>query len=62
MPYGHWRTTTFLAALRDDDLTAPCVFDGARFLAYVEQVLTPVLHEGDVVVMDNLAAQGRGGG
>src|SRR5690606_36396162 len=27
-PYGHWRTLTFLGALRCDRLTAPCVFDG----------------------------------
>ena len=27
-PHGHWRTLTFLGALRHDRLTAPCVFDG----------------------------------
>ena len=27
-PHGHWRTMTFLGALRCDRLTAPCVFDG----------------------------------
>jgi hypothetical protein len=47
VPHGHWKTTTFLAALRHDGLTAPCVFDGAingaRFLAYVEQALAPTL-------------------
>ena len=41
VPHGHWKTTTFLAALRHDGLTAPCVFDGAingeRFRAWVEQ-------------------------
>jgi hypothetical protein len=41
VPYGHWKTTTFIAALRHDRITAPCVFDGAingeRFLAYVKQ-------------------------
>ena len=60
VPHGHWKTTTFLAALRHDGLSAPCVFDGAingaRFLAYVEQALAPTLRAGDVVVMDNLAA------
>jgi transposase len=60
VPHGHWKTTTFLAALRHDRLTAPCVFDGAingaRFLAYVEQVLAPTLCRGDVVVLDNLGA------
>ena len=59
-PHGHWKTTTFIAALRHDGLSAPCVFDGAitgaRFLAYVEQVLAPTLRAGDLVVMDNLAA------
>ena len=60
VPHGHWKTTTFLAALRHDGLTAPCVFDGAingaRFLAYVEQCLAPTLRPGDVVVLDNLRA------
>jgi transposase len=60
VPHGHWKTTTFLAALRHHGLTAPCVFDGAingaRFLAYVEQVLAPTLRPGDVVVLDNLSA------
>lgn len=60
VPHGHWKTTTFLAALRHDRITAPCVFDGAingaRFLAYVEQALAPTLAAGDVVVMDNLPA------
>ena len=60
VPHGHWKTTTFVAALRHDGLSAPCVFDGAingaRFLAYVEQALAPILRAGDVVVMDNLPA------
>ena len=30
--------------------------DGDIFLAYVEQVLCPVLRPGDVVIMDNLSA------
>ena len=59
-PYGHWRTMTFLAALRCDQLTAPCVFDGpingASFLAYVEQQLVRTLKPGDIVVMDNLGS------
>lgn len=60
VPHGHWKTTTFLAALRHDSLAAPCVIDGpingAAFLAYVEQVLAPVLEPGDIVVMDNLSS------
>ena len=59
-PFGKWRTLTFLAALRCDGLTAPCVIDGpingASFRAYVEQVLVPVLAPGDIVVMDNLGS------
>ena len=59
-PHGHWRTLTFLGALRHDRLAAPCVFDGpingTYFRAYVEQVLLPVLKPGDIVVMDNLGS------
>ncbi len=57
-PFGHWMTTTFVGALRCDQITAPCVFDGPMngpcFLAYVEHFLAPTLRRGDVVVMDNL--------
>lgn len=60
VPRGHWKTTTFLAGLRNDRIAAPCVFDGPingeRFLAYVEQVLVPVLQPGDIVVLDNLGS------
>ena len=59
-PFGKWRTLTFLAALRCDGLTAPCVIDGpingTSFRAYVEQVLVPILEPGDIVVMDNLGS------
>ena len=59
-PFGRWRTLTFLAALRCDRLTAPCVIDGpingVSFRAYVEQVLVPTLNPGDIVVMDNLGS------
>jgi transposase len=59
-PHGHWRTMTFLGALRCDRLTAPCVFDGPIngecFRAYVEQLLVPCLRPGDIVIMDNLGS------
>ena len=59
-PHGHWKTSTFLAGLREDGLIAPAVFDGPingdRFLAYVEQVLVPTLTPGDIVMMDNLSS------
>jgi transposase len=58
IPHGHWKTTTFIGALRCDGLTAPMVVDGAVngdvFRAYVEQVLAPTLKPGDIVVLDNL--------
>src|SRR5271168_5112335 len=60
VPNGHWITTTFIAALRCDRVTAPAVFDGPidgdSFLAYVQQVLVPTLKPGDIVIMDNLPA------
>jgi transposase len=59
-PHGHWKTSTFIAALSEDGLLAPCVFDGAingeLFLAYVEQILLPTLKAGDIVIMDNLSS------
>jgi hypothetical protein len=60
MPHGHWKTATFLAALRNDRIAAPCVFDGPingeLFLAYVEQFLVPTLKRNDIVVLDNLGS------
>ena len=60
VPYGHWKTTTFLGALRVDGLTAPLVVDGPMngplFRAYVEQHLAPTLRAGDIVILDNLPA------
>ena len=60
VPHGHWKTLTLVAALRVDRMTAPYTIDGAMdgpsFLAYVEQVLAPTLHKGDIVFMDNLRA------
>lgn len=65
VPQGHWKTTTFVAALRVGGLTAPLVIDGAvngdLFVAYVRQVLVPTLRPGDIVVMDNLASHKRVG-
>lgn len=59
-PCGHWKTTTFVAALRSRGLTAPMVLDGPMngesFRAWVQQSLLPTLKPGDVVVMDNLPA------
>ena len=63
VPHGHYKTTTFVAALRREGLTAPTVVDGAIngdvFVAYVRQQLVPTLRPGDVVVMDNLSSHKR---
>ena len=65
VPHGHWKTTTFVVALRFDGLTAPTVVDGPMngdtFVAYVEQQLVPTLKRGDIVVMDNLSSHKRAG-
>lgn len=59
-PFGHWKTQTFIAALRHDRIDAPWVIDGPingeLFLLYVEQVLAPTLKPGDVVILDNLGS------
>ncbi len=60
VPHGHWKTTTFVAGLRCDGITAPLVVDcpmnAAIFRAYVEQMLAPSLSAGDIVIMDNLSS------
>jgi transposase len=60
VPWGHWKTTTFVAGLRVDGMTAPMVVDGAMngelFLAYVETLLVPTLKPGDIVITDNLSS------
>ncbi|MGH9382859.1 MAG: transposase [Vicinamibacterales bacterium] len=59
-PHQHWKTSTFVGALRIDGLTAPGLLDGPMagdaLLAYLDQVLAPTLRPGDAVVMDNLPA------
>lgn len=51
---------TFLAALRHDRITAPCLIagpiNGATFCAWLEQSLVATLKPGDIVIMDNLGA------
>ena len=60
VPHGHWKTTTFLAALRVDRVEAPLALDGpingATFDAFVEQLLAPTLQPGDIVVVDDLGS------
>lgn len=58
VPHGHWKTTTFIAGLRYNEITAPMVLDGPMdgpaFLAYVQQFLCQTLAPGDIVIADNL--------
>jgi transposase len=60
VPHGHWRTLTFIGALRCDRIDAPWVIDGpingSFFALYVEKVLVPTLKKGDVVILDNLGS------
>jgi transposase len=53
-----WESVTVIAALGLDGVRAPLAFPGATdtaaFQSYVDQVLVPELHAGDVVVLDNL--------
>lgn len=59
-PFGHWRTQTFIGALRHDRLDAPWVIDGAMngqmFERYISTQLAPTLRKGDVVILDNLSS------
>jgi transposase len=60
IPHGHWKTTTFIAGLRNSGMAAPMVLDGpingVAFQAYVDQVLVPELKPGEIVIMDNLGS------
>jgi transposase len=59
-PYGHWKTLTFIAALRCDRIDAPFVIDGPingeMFLLWVQTQLAPTLSAGDIVIIDNLGS------
>jgi transposase len=65
VPQGHWKTITFVAALRRNGMRASCTVDGSmngsKFLAYVEQCLAPTLKRKDIVMIDNLPAHKRAG-
>jgi DDE superfamily endonuclease len=60
VPHGHWKTMTFIAALRINRIDAPWVIDGPingdAFKTYVERELLQTLQPGDVVVLDNLGS------
>ncbi len=59
VPHGHWRTLTFLAALRANALPHPACLTGDQrreLLRYVESNSCADLEPGDIVVMDNLGS------
>lgn len=59
VPHGHYQTTTLVCAVRLSGPSAPCLFEGAMdgemFLAWIQHGLVAELHQGDLVIMDNLA-------
>jgi len=60
VPLGHWEVTTLIGALALDGVRASFTVDAATdadiFQIFVQQVLQPALHPGDVVIWDNLPA------
>lgn len=60
VPRNRGTVTTMIAALTLGGMTALMTIvggtSGAVFKAYVEQVLIPRLRQGDIVILDNLAA------
>ncbi len=59
-PGGHWKIMTILGAMSLKGMVAAMTIeeatDGDIFLAFIQQVLSPALKPGDVVVMDNLSS------
>ena len=57
-PHGHWKMTTFIAALGHDRIAAPMTLDGPMtgemFKAWCIKILVPTLKSGMTVFMDNL--------
>ena len=62
-PFGHWKTQTFVAALRCGALTAPWVIDApmdrAIFETYVRTQLVPTLQQGDIVILSARSQKSR---
>ena len=60
VPYGHWKSTTFVGVMGLRGWVAPLTIDGALngelFRAYIEQQLAPQLLPGDVLILDNLSS------
>src|SRR4051812_42912029 len=54
---GPWENVTLIVGVRQEGVVASLAFEGATdqlvFRTYVQEVLVPELHPGDVVVWDN---------
>lgn len=54
---GSWKTTTMLSYLKHDGSTDSLLIDGAVdkaiFREFMEDILLPQTHPGDIVIMDN---------
>jgi transposase len=65
VPQNYGANVTMLAALGSQGVEAVMTIEGATdaevFRSYVEQVLRPTLHQGDIVIMDNLRAHKAAG-
>jgi transposase len=59
-PYGHWCRTTVISAIRIDGTTTSMSIDGSTdaevFKTYIYEMLCKTLHDGDIVIMDNLTS------
>lgn len=57
---GAWKTVTLISGLRTSGVSACLAFPGSTdrlaFDTYVEKMLVPELHKGDVVIWDNLSS------
>ena len=57
---GAWKTTTMLSSIRVDGTWESLAFEGTVnkkiFGYYMQDILLPTLHPGDVVIMDNLSS------
>ena len=60
VPDVRFERTTILSSIRANGDMVPLVFDGSLngelFKEYISQCLVPTLHQGDIVVMDNLSS------
>ena len=65
VPQGKWKTATFLAALRNDRIDAPCLFDGPHqrraFPRLCRSIPRANSEAGDVVILDNLGSHKESG-